>query len=768
MNRDAIRPARAAQPRKVTALAVDPLPAEPVRRSNTLLIGLISFGVVGGLLLVIGGLIALLTFDQWTTDEPKKSRDVRTANASAARKDSLGFDSPIRTVPSEKKKSNPNPSATRNDGLEEAPSEEASKRPSRPNSAAQMDARPARATDEEDLPRKSKKPKKELEENGETAKEDDPAKKESAPSLTNPQDESAKADPSPADAPRRLSGDQIYRRLVKSSVFIFTGDAWGSGSLVHRDKRLILTNYHVVGENGTVAISFPRHDTNGKLIVDGEYYFRAFKAGEFLKGTVVKVAKGKDLALVQLDRVPEGTPVLKLSARGARPGQAVHSVGNPGASDARWSYTSGTVRQLSHKTWRARLDRRTILTFDADVVETQSPTNHGDSGGPLVNDALELVAVTQGAITDAREVSLFIDVAEVKKLLEEYGLPLTEVVAAPSDRMEGGALENADLVSLVKHLEDKDANLRAEAAKRLGELGPDARSAARPLMKALTDEEASVRRNAAHALGQLGSDARDLVRKDVFAVVRDVDPDVRLAALEALASLGQPDEDELPTWLTLLRQSARRRDKKSALHITRSLAHLGTEAKEAVADLRTLLKIEDRELRIAVVTTLRKIGPNAREAAPDLVEILKDTDRSLRLPAAFALTAIDPRMTREGREALNVLVLAVRPESAAEFRDAQWKERVKDITALLVKVGEPAAQSLMRAIKDEFRPGLRGTESTALNEIARVAAIRIIATIGKDAYSPGLVSSLAELSRSDPAPLVRKEAREAFPKVQKN
>src|SRR5262245_22270494 len=31
-----------------------------------------------------------------------------------------------------------------------------------------------------------------------------------------------------------------------------------------------------------------------------------------------------------------------------------------------------------------------ILSFDAEVLETTSPTNPGDSGGPLVNDSVQL------------------------------------------------------------------------------------------------------------------------------------------------------------------------------------------------------------------------------------------------------------------------------------------------------------------------------------------------------------------------------------------
>ena len=57
-------------------------------------------------------------------------------------------------------------------------------------------------------------------------------------------------------------------------------------------------------------------------------------------------------------------------------------MGNPGASDAYWVYTSGAISQVYQKTIRYNTQ-----TVQARVLETQSPINPGDSGGPVVNDA---------------------------------------------------------------------------------------------------------------------------------------------------------------------------------------------------------------------------------------------------------------------------------------------------------------------------------------------------------------------------------------------
>jgi S1-C subfamily serine protease len=78
--------------------------------------------------------------------------------------------------------------------------------------------------------------------------------------------------PSPLPARRRQSGDEIYRRLVKSCVYVRNWRSSGSGSLIHNQRKLVLTNYHVVGESAEVYVSFPCYDRSGKLIVEGDFY----------------------------------------------------------------------------------------------------------------------------------------------------------------------------------------------------------------------------------------------------------------------------------------------------------------------------------------------------------------------------------------------------------------------------------------------------------------------------------------------------------------
>ena len=232
------------------------------------------------------------------------------------------------------------------------------------------------------------------------------------------------------------AGVNVYRHVLRSTVWIHSersnGRAMGSGSLVDKGRRLVLTNYHVVGDVKKATVFFPEFGQDKRAIPERKYYLdRLAKLG--IPGEVVEIDKEGDLALIRIDRVPEGVPELPLAALSPEPGQTVHSIGNPGKSGALWVYTPGKVRQVYHKKWQAKLDEKTILTFQAKIIETDSPTNPGDSGGPLVNDKGELVGVTQGGAIDAQSLSTFIDISEVKKLLNRRSVQLlrsTETVSA--------------------------------------------------------------------------------------------------------------------------------------------------------------------------------------------------------------------------------------------------------------------------------------------------------------------------------------------------
>src|SRR5262249_41860384 len=133
--------------------------------------------------------------------------------------------------------------------------------------------------------------------------------------------------------------EKIYQRLLKSTVWVValrskdpatnrTALATGSGSLIDRARRLVLTNYHVVDKDSEkVLVTFPVHQ-NGKTaaVAERTFYWDLIRNGRGIRGTVIAREPRCDLALIQLDTVPEDARQLPLARESPSPGQDVHSV----------------------------------------------------------------------------------------------------------------------------------------------------------------------------------------------------------------------------------------------------------------------------------------------------------------------------------------------------------------------------------------------------------------------------------------------------------
>ena len=124
-------------------------------------------------------------------------------------------------------------------------------------------------------------------------------------------------------AAQEVDGEVLYKKVVKSYVFIVTpvkgGYGMGSGSLIDADKRLVLTNFHVVDEENIVFVQFPTFMKDGEILYDKQEYMRNIPSGRAIKGKVLYRDKSRDLAIVQLDRIPAGTPAIPLAKKSARP-----------------------------------------------------------------------------------------------------------------------------------------------------------------------------------------------------------------------------------------------------------------------------------------------------------------------------------------------------------------------------------------------------------------------------------------------------------------
>jgi len=208
-------------------------------------------------------------------------------------------------------------------------------------------------------------------------------------------------------------GNPTYKRMLQSVVLIeHTVDdsaCRGTGWIVDAENRLVVTNHHVIEGAETCEIFFPEF-IDGRLNTDP---LTSLDPSRAFKARVVDSDQTLDLALLQLERpLPQDALELELAEQSATPGQRIHSLaGSTVGSQSLWIYSTGHVRQIV----------RGLMAndFEAMLLESDMATNQGNSGGPVCDDDGKVVAVVEGHSTDARLVSIYIDLQSLVEYLDQ-------------------------------------------------------------------------------------------------------------------------------------------------------------------------------------------------------------------------------------------------------------------------------------------------------------------------------------------------------------
>src|SRR5262245_36875193 len=250
----------------------------------------------------------------------------------------------------------------------------------------------------------------------------------------------------------------------------------GSGYLIDLQKKLVLTNYHVVDEEETVFVQFPMF-VKDKMITDKKVYMDNIPAGLAIKGKVIFRDKTRDLALVELASVPKGTPALPLARKSPEPGDEVWNVCSLGDVNQVFSITRGEVRAVAiEKFMVTGSDPGDNFRMRCKMVTATNPVGADDGGGPLVNKKGELVAVTEASRTRASLVNFFVDVTEVRAFLKEKKVKFKEPWLDPDSLP-------IDKNDLVRPKNDDPRSLQVPA-KKVG--------VAAPVVNDKTEKEAAV------------------------------------------------------------------------------------------------------------------------------------------------------------------------------------------------------------------------------------------------------------------------------------
>ena len=183
--------------------------------------------------------------------------------------------------------------------------------------------------------------------------------------------------------------------------------------------------------------------------------------------------------------------------------------------------------------------------------------------------------------------------------------------------------------------------------------------------------------------------------RELPAILKDLDhadPDVRLAALDALAGT-EPEHAKLVAGLMpFLKDAQAQRRLQAAEILTQTPARTKSAgAADIGAVAAALLEHADGETRRRVSFVLARLGPEAKPALPALIKGLKDADKPVRILSAETLGGIGP----EAASAVAALGDAVRSDPSGTVR-----MRCADALAAIGPAAASARPALEAALQD--------------------------------------------------------------------
>ncbi|MET8079418.1 trypsin-like peptidase domain-containing protein [Streptomyces sp. NPDC005303] len=181
-----------------------------------------------------------------------------------------------------------------------------------------------------------------------------------------------------ADGDLQSDYQKVIKDVLPSVVQIEAGGDLGSG-VVYDDKGHIVTNAHVVGDEKTLKVTTANSQSP-------------------LTATLVYSYPQQDLAVIKLDRVPDGLRAATLGdSSKVQVGQIVLAMGSPlGLSS---SVTQGIVSATGRTVSEGGGDGEAGATI-ANMVQTSAAINPGNSGGALVNLDSQVIGIPTLAAID--------------------------------------------------------------------------------------------------------------------------------------------------------------------------------------------------------------------------------------------------------------------------------------------------------------------------------------------------------------------------------
>jgi HEAT repeat protein len=206
------------------------------------------------------------------------------------------------------------------------------------------------------------------------------------------------------------------------------------------------------------------------------------------------------------------------------------------------------------------------------------------------------------------------------------------------------AESSRSLPALVARLHGDDPHERAEAAGRLAELSGGVLAAVPDLTDGLTDADPEVRIAAANALGAVGPWAKGAIPALLQAEKGDTAPEVQQAARAALDRVGRrPAGGDVPVLLVGLQAPRAPRFRAASAQVLWMIGNARpADARPAVPALGQALRDEDVTVRLYAAQALYAIDRHPELVVTVFQETLHHPDPALRTAAAQALAGIGP------------------------------------------------------------------------------------------------------------------------------
>src|SRR5262249_10897990 len=129
---------------------------------------------------------------------------------------------------------------------------------------------------------------------------------------------------------------------------------------------------------------------------------------------VLAVDPRRNLALLEVEHLPDSVSDVRLRATSASPGEPLHLITHPARLEVLWAYAASIVRQRD----RFVLGRAKEGPAPA-VLIAQAPLSDGEGGGPALDERGELAGLVTGKVGPQQQIAYLLDASEVRDFLKE-------------------------------------------------------------------------------------------------------------------------------------------------------------------------------------------------------------------------------------------------------------------------------------------------------------------------------------------------------------